>query len=359
MTKIIAGVSNAQANDPQATNVTYPNYVPSAHSAESSNYLMYSAYNLPAQKQILATQQLSYPSSNPPAPVHSYVPHSAYEPPLATHTAYASYVPPTATTQSYASYEPASTQAKSTYGAYDPPVPANRSSYSTYDPPVPKVPFTHPHTAPYNPPTPAYDTPYHKPEQSFSANADGYAAAKSNPQLSTHPGPNTASAAPKSVFTRPKVFNAYDPPFLLLFPLAEQVAWLHFQRNKPTRNIKRLQRPIMGTTRNLRCPSQPVILYTPIFPTTTLIYHIIQPRQMDISWKQTLGSWVAMRNITRISCRPRLIQSPTRRIFHTTKTPRQLIATSRTTSLWALKHKHCFPIMFQRMLPILHKHPMS
>ncbi|KJA27196.1 hypothetical protein HYPSUDRAFT_75121 [Hypholoma sublateritium FD-334 SS-4] len=212
------GVLNTQANDPQAINVAYPNYVPAAHSAESSSYSTYGAYNLPVQRQISAIQHLSYATSNPPAPVHSYTPHSVYEPPLAAHASYTSHGPPTTTTQSHASYEPAATQAKSTYGAYDPPAPAKHTSYSAYDPPVPKVPLTHSHTGTYNPPTPAYDTPYPKPEQSFAVDADIYSITKSNPQLNTHPGPNPPSVAAKSVLTRPKVSNAYDPPFPAALP---------------------------------------------------------------------------------------------------------------------------------------------
>ncbi len=253
VTKIIA-----VASVPQATNVTYANYVPSVPSAESPSFLPYGAYNLPAQNQTPGAQHLSYLNSNPPAPVHPYVPQNAYGPPLATHSAYASYVPPIVSTPNYVSHELASSQAKSTYGAYDPPAPANRTAFSAYDPPAPRVPLTHSHTAPYKPPTSAYDTPYRKPEQSLAADT----AVKSNHQL-TQPGPNPP-AAQKSVLTRPKVSNAYDPPFPVTLPtrrtsrttmLSAQQAYAQYQTPTETYHGHNVESPPSQPANSLINPS--------------------------------------------------------------------------------------------------------
>jgi hypothetical protein len=119
-------------------------------------------------------------------------PSSAYSP-YAPQTAYAPSVQAT-TQQSYTPYQPTS---QTSSNNYTPAAPAAQSAYEPYQPPTSFQP------SPSNfPPANSYATP------SYSyANETPYAAATSG--IASVPPP----PAPKAPLNRPKVVNAYDPPF--------------------------------------------------------------------------------------------------------------------------------------------------
>ncbi|KAF8964701.1 Sec23-binding domain of Sec16-domain-containing protein [Flammula alnicola] len=202
----VIAASNTQAIDPlPSTTTTYNHYVPSTYSPEPTAHSSYDAYDPPAPARPAATHS-AYGAYNHPAPAMSYsTTYGAYDPHAPA--------PASATTRStYDAYDlPTPAATHSAYGAYDPPAPSmTRSSYAAYDPPAPNVVATQLAYGTYDPPS------YHKTESSVkSPPKPANTPNTSTPQYSDI---NAVPTPTKSTITRPKVSNAYDPPFIPTLP---------------------------------------------------------------------------------------------------------------------------------------------
>lgn len=223
-------VPNGLENDSQAQNVNYNKYAPatSTYSAVPvpTNYTSHGAYNPLGQNNNAVATHLSYQSPEPPTLTQSYTPapRSTFQPPLDLNSAHTSYAPHSTVNQSYSPYEPAAANVQSKYPTYDSNVTVNRASYNAYDPPISKAPSSHPQANKYNSSayateTQSYNSLYHRVEPvPVGPNTDSYSSyTNSSAPVSTQP----ASSAPpaKSTIMRPKISNAYDPPFPVTAPI--------------------------------------------------------------------------------------------------------------------------------------------